>query len=200
LLLEGTLRSVPPSGHIAGIYAKGDRSVGVHKPPGNEELEGVKDVQIAIDDIAHGALNDVAINVIREYRGRGIRVAGARTLSSDAEWRYVNVRRLLIMIEEAIDEQTQWTVFEPNNPDTWRAIDRVSRSLLDRLWRRGMLDGATPGEAYSVRCDETTNPPAEIEQGRTTCEIGVLPPWPAEFVVVRIGKSQGGTEILERET
>lgn len=200
LLLEGSLRSVPPSGHIAGVYAKGDRFVGVHKPPANEELDGVKDVQIEIDDIAHGALNDVAINVIREYRGRGIRVAGARTLSSDAEWRYVNVRRLLIMIEEAIDEQTQWTVFEPNHPDTWRAIDRVARAFLDGLWRRGMLDGATPAEAYSVRCDETTNPQAEIAQGRATCEIGVLPPWPAEFVVVRIGKSQGGTEILERET
>lgn len=200
LRLEGGLRSVPPSGHIAGIYAKGDRSVGVHKPPANEELEGVKDVQIAIDDIAHGALNDVGINVIREYRGRGVRVAGARTMSSDADWRYVNVRRLLIMIEETIDEQTQWTVFEPNNPDTWRAIDRVTRSFLDRLWRRGMLDGATAAEAYSVRCDGTTNPPEEIEQGRTICEVGVLPPWPAEFVVVRIGKSQGGTEILERET
>ena len=85
-------------------------------------------------------------------------------------------------------------------PDTWRAIDRVSRSLLDRLWRRGMLDGATAAAAYSVRCDETTNPPEEVEQGRTICEVGVLPPWPAEFVVVRIGKSQGGTEILERET
>jgi hypothetical protein len=200
LRLDGVLRTVPPSGHIAGIYAKGDRFVGVHKPPANEELEGVKDVQITIDDIAHGALNDVGINVIREYRGRGVRVAGARTLSSDAEWLYVNVRRLLIMIEETIDEQTQWTVFEPNNPDTWRAIDRVTRSFLDGLWRRGMLDGATAAEAYSVRCDETTNPPEEVEQGRTICEVGVLPPWPAEFVVVRIGKSQGGTEILERET
>ena len=197
LQLEGILRSVPPSGHVAGIYARGDLRLGVHKPPANEELEGVKDVQVEVDDISHGALNDVGVNVIRTYRGRGVRVAGARTLSSDAEWRYVNVRRLLIMIEEALDEQTQWTVFEPNNPDLWRQMDRVARSFLQRLWRRGMLDGATPEEAYSVRCDEATNPPQETDAGRMICEIGVLPPWPAEFVVVRIGKTEGGTEILE---
>jgi len=200
LQLEGQLRSIPPSGHVAGIYAKGDRLIGVHKPPANEELESVKDVQVVLDDIAHGALNDAGINVIRDYRGRGVRVAGARTLSSDTEWRYVNVRRLLIMIEEAIDEQTQWTVFEPNNPDVWRSIDRVVRAFLDRLWRRGMLDGATPDAAYSVRCDETTNPPEETARGRVICEVGVLPPWPAEFVVVRIGRTEGATEILERET
>lgn len=196
LNLEGLLRSVPPSGHIAGIYARGDRRVGVHKPPANEELEAVKDVQVTVDDIDHGALNDSGVNVIRPYRGRGVRVAGARTLNAE-EWRYINVRRLLIMIEEAIDEQTQWTVFEPNNPDLWRDLERVVRSFLETIWRRGMLDGATPEEAFSVRCDETTNPQNETDLGRVICEVGVLPPWPAEFVVVRIGKTEGGTEILE---
>lgn len=197
LNLEGLLRSVPPSGHVAGIYARGDRRVGVHKPPANEELEGVKDVQVKLEDIEHGDLNDRGINVIRPYRGRGVRVAGARTLDDSPEWRYVNVRRLLIMIEEAIDEQTQWTVFEPNNRDLWRDIERVARSFLETLWRRGMLDGATPEEAFFVRCDESTNPQAEIDVGRVTCEIGVLPPWPAEFVILRIGKTEGGTEVLE---
>ncbi len=197
LRIGGLLRSVPPSGHVAGIYARGDNRVGVHKPPANEELESAKDVQIAVDDVTHGALNDREINVIRSYRGRGVRLMGARTLSSDSLWRYINVRRLLIMIEEAIDEQTQWTVFEPNNPDLWREIDRVARSFLETIWRRGMLDGATAEEAYSVRCDEKTNTPEETDAGRVICEIGVLPPWPAEFVVVRIGKTEGNTEILE---
>lgn len=198
LRLEGLLRSVPPSGHVAGIYARGDRRVGVHKPPANEELEGVKDVQVFLEDVDHGALNDRGINVIRPYRGRGVRVAGARTLTPpSSEWRFVNVRRLLIMIEEAIDEQTQWTVFEPNNRDLWSDIARVARSFLETIWLRGMLDGATPEEAFSVRCDETTNPESERDLGRVICEIGVLPPWPAEFVVVRIGKTDGGTEIIE---
>jgi phage tail sheath protein FI len=198
LHLEGLLRAIPPSGHVAGIYARGDRRVGVHKPPANEELLGVKDVRVALDDEMHGDLNEQGVNVIRPYRGRSIRVAGARTLClKDPSWRYVNVRRLLIMIEEAIEEQTQWAVFEPNNPSLWREIDRVARAFLNDLWRRGMLDGATSDEAYSVRCDETTNPPTETEMGRLICEIGVQPPWPAEFVIVRIGKTEGSTEIIE---
>ena len=195
--LEGLLRPVPPSGHVAGVYARADQQVGVHKPPANERIEGAQDVSTPVDDIAHGDLNDRAVNVIRSYNGRGVRVAGARTLSSDMEWRYVNVRRLLIMIAEAIDEGTQWTVFEPNNPDLWREVDRVARSFLDGLWRRGMLDGATAEEAYFVRCDETTNPPEDTELGLMICLIGVQPPWPAEFVIVRIGKTESGTEILE---
>jgi phage tail sheath protein FI len=199
LKLEGILRSVPPSGHVAGIYARGDLRVGVHKPPANEELEGVKDVEVLLEDVDHGPLNDRGVNVIRPYRGRGVRVAGARTLSSSAqsEYRFLNIRRLLIMIEEAIDEQTQWTVFEPNDRDLWRDIERVARSFLETIWRLGMLDGATPEEAFFVRCDETTNPQADVDNGRMTCEIGLLPPWPAEFVIVRIGKTEGRTEIIE---
>jgi hypothetical protein len=197
LKLQGLLRAIPPSGHVAGIYARGDRRIGVHKPPANELVEAVKDVKTEVDETIHGILNDNSVNVIRTFSGRGIRVAGARTLSRDTDWLYVNVRRLLIMIEEAIDEATQWTVFEPNNPDLWREIDREVRSFLNTLWRRGMLDGATAEDAYFVRCDETTNPPEEVENGRVTCLVGVQPPWPAEFVVVRIGKTQGATEIVE---
>jgi phage tail sheath protein FI len=197
LRLEGLLRPIPPCGHVAGVYARGDLAIGVHKPPANEALEAVKDVQDAVNDIHHGDLNTQQVNVIRSYSGRGVRIAGARTLSSESEWRYINVRRLLIMIEERIDEQLQWTVFEPNNPALWREVDRVARSFLELLWQRGMLDGATAEEAYYVRCDEATNPPQETDQGRLVCEIGVLPPWPAEFVIVRIGITENGTEILE---
>jgi hypothetical protein len=193
------LRSVPPSGHVAGIYARGDRQVGVHKPPANAVVEGAQDVSAATDDIAHGTLNDHGVNVIRFFHGRGVRVGGARTLTDDPLWRYINVRRLLIMIEEALDEETQWTVFEPNNPELWRQVDRVVRSYLDDLWRRGMLDGATAEEAYLVQCDANTNPPQVTEAGRMVCLIGVQPPWPAEFVVVRIGKTESGTEISEAQ-
>ncbi len=191
LLLE-----VPPSGHLAGICARVDLRTGVHKPPANEVPEGVEDVVLAIDEYDHGRLNDAGVNVVRAFPGRGLRVAGARTTASDTEWRYLNVRRLLLMIRAAIDRKTRWAVFEPHNRELWREIERVVRAFLDRLWRRGMLTGATAAAAYSVRCDAATNPPEEVERGRLVCEVGVRPPWPAEFVVVRLGKTEGGVEIL----
>ncbi|MCA9911074.1 MAG: phage tail sheath family protein, partial [Anaerolineae bacterium] len=157
----------------------------------------VKDVAEPIDEIIHGVLNEKQVNVLRAYPGRGIRIGGAVTLSSDTLVRYINVRRLLLMIAESIDESTQWTVFEPNNPELWAEIARSARTFLDGIWRAGMLDGATAQEAYSVRCDETTNPPEDTERGLLQCEIGVLPPYPAEFVIVRIGKTDGGTDIRE---
>lgn len=184
---DGPLRALPPCGHVAGIYARGDLRTGVHKPPANERLDNAAALTAATGDAAHGELNDGGVNVIRTAGAR-IRVLGARTLSGDADWRYVNVRRLLSMIEESIEESAAWAVFEPSAPPLWREIDRVVRGLLDGLWRRGMLDGATADEAYSVRCDETTNTP---DEGEVVCLVGVLPPWPAEFVTVRIGITQG---------
>lgn len=198
LRLRGLLRAVPPSGHVAGIFAGTDLRTGVHKPPANEEVEGVKALMAEMGDVVHGELNDRSINVLRTVPGRGIRVSGARTLSSDPVWRYVNVRRLLLMIEKSIDHGIQWSVFEPNAQDLWREVDRVVRSFLERLRRRGILDGATSAESYLVRCDETTNPSDARDVGRLTCLVGVLPPWPAEFVVVRIGKTEALTEIEER--
>ncbi len=196
--LAGVLRAVPPSGHIAGVYARTDLAQGVHTPPANAVVEGVRDLTVQVDDDIHGDLNLAGVNVVRVVPGRGVRVMGARTLASpDPLWRYVNVRRLMIMIEQAIDEQTQWTVFEPNDRDLWREIDRVARSFLNDLWQRGMLDGATADEAYFVRCDETTNPPEALDLGRITCLIGVQPPWPAEFIVVRIGKMESGRFVVE---
>jgi uncharacterized protein len=196
----GDLRAVPPSGHVAGVFARVDLTVGVHKPPANEPVERVEDLTVAVDDPAHGILNDSGVNVLRALPARGIRVAGARTLSDpgdDPSWRFVNVRRLVLMVERWIDANSQWIPFEPNNPALWVEMDRVVRRFLDGLWRQGMLDGARAEEAYYVRCDDTTNPDAETAAGRIICEIGLQPPWPAEFVVVRIGRTEGGTQILE---
>jgi phage tail sheath protein FI len=198
LRLSGLVRFVPPSGHVAGMIARTDRLRGVHKPPANEVLEGVYDLAVAIDQDAHGRLNREGINAIRIVPGRGTLVLGARTLSDDPRWRYVNVRRLFSMIEEALDEQMQWAVFEPNNPRLWRQIDRAVRGLLERMYRAGMLDGETSDDAYLVRCDEDTNPPEVTDLGRVTCVIGLQPPYPAEFVIVRIGVTRSGIEIEEK--
>lgn len=197
LVLSGIVRRIPPSVHVAGIYARGDLAKGVHTPPANQVLEGVMAINAVIDDRVYGYLNEQGIDVIRPYSGRGIRVSGARTLSSDTELRYINVRRLLMMIIEVIDERSQDLVFEPHNPELWRRIERVGGAFLDQIWRAGMLDGATAADAYYLRCDTETNPPEEQDQGRVMALIGVNPPWPAEFVVVRIGFTESGATLLE---
>lgn len=197
--LQGLLRTVPPSGHAAGVLARSDLRSGVAKPPANEVVEGAADLADRLEDVEHGRLNDLGVNVLRPFPSRGIRIAGARTAASDAALRYLNVRRLLIAIAEALDEQMQWVVFEPNDRTLWQDVDRVVRAYLDGLWRGGQLDGATADEAYSVLCDETTNPPEEREAGRVTCLVGVRPPWPAEFVVVRIARTESGIEVLGNE-
>ncbi len=188
---------VPASGHCAGMTARVDLSAGVHKPPANERLEDAVAPILDVDGPIHGMLNDAGVNLIRAYPKRGVRVAGARTLVDYAPdhrvWQFVNVRRLLLMIEHSIVRSTQWVVFEPNRPDRWRAIDRVVRNFLDGLWRAGKLDGASATQAYSVVCDETSNPPEEIDLGKMICVIGVQPPKPAEFVVVRLGRTADQT-------
>lgn len=199
LALRGPVRAVPPSGHVAGMFARVDRRRGVHKPPANEALEGVYDTGRQLDAPTHGLLNDAGVNAIRAIPGRGILVLGTRTLDPDFTWRYVNVRRLFLMIEQALDQELQSLVFEPNNPQLWREIRRAVSGFLDRLWQLGMLDGDAAADAYVVRCDDTTNPPWETEQGRVTCTIGVQPPYPAEFVIVRIGVTRDGVEIRTDE-
>jgi phage tail sheath protein FI len=181
---------------MAGIYARVEMGVGPHKAPANEIVEGAQDLTIIVDDATHGLLNDNNVNVIRAYLGRELRAAGARTVSSDAAWRYIGTRRLFIMLERSIRANAQWIVFEPNNPALWARVDTLIRSFLEDLWQRGFLDGATRADAYTVRCDATTNQPAETDAGRVICEIGVLPPWPAEFVIVRIGITEGGVEMI----
>jgi phage tail sheath protein FI len=199
LLLSGLVRQIPPSGHVAGIYARTDLRRGVQKPPANEPLDGVLDVAFAVDERAHGELNDNGVNAIRPIAGRGILVLGARTLSDDLRWRYVNVRRLFAYIEEVLDEQMQWATFEPGNQRLWSEIDRSVSGFLETLYREGRLDGATPEHAYFVRCDASTNPPWETEAGRVTCVVGIQPPFPAEFVVVRIGVTRNGIDLQDEE-
>jgi phage tail sheath protein FI len=196
LQLEGIVRSIPPSGHMAGIFARVEQTTGVHKPPANEIVEGAEDVVTSLGDIVHGLLNDEQVNVIRPFSGRRVRVAGGRTVSDAPAWRFLNVRRLFIAIERSVRMNLQWIAFEPSNPGLWLQVDRVMRSFLEGLWMRGLLDGDTRDAAYSVTCDATTNPGPETDNGRVICEIGVLPPWPAEFVTVRIGITEGGVEML----
>ena len=188
---------VPPSGHMAGIWARSDATRGVHKAPANEVVRGAIQLETNITRSEHDLLNPNGINAIRSFPGRGIRVWGARTLSSDPAWRYINVRRLFNFLEESIMGGTQWVVFEPNDYDLWQRIRRTIASFLVRQWRDGALFGATPGEAFYVKCDDETNPSEFIDAGQVTCEIGVAPVKPAEFVVFRLAQFSGGAALTE---
>ena len=178
--------SAPPSGFLAGIYARTDVARGVHKAPANEVIRSIRGFESAISKREQDILNPENINVLRAFPGRGNRVWGARVLTSDPAWRYVNVRRLFIMIEESIDEGTQWVVFEPNDEPLWaRVRQSVSRFLMTQ-WRIGALQGATADEAFFVVCDRSTMTQDDIDNGRLICEIGIAPVKPAEFVIFRI--------------
>ena len=183
---------VPPSGHMAGIWARNDESRGVWKAPANEVIAGALDVETRITKLEQGLLNPIGVNCIRPFGTRGIRVWGARTLSSDPSWRYVNVRRLFNMIETSVMEGTQWVVFEPNDQALWQRVKRTVSAFLLGLWRDGALFGATPEQAYFVKCDAETNPPESIDEGRLIVEIGIAPVKPAEFVIFRISQWAGG--------
>jgi phage tail sheath protein FI len=188
---------VPPSGHMAGIWARNDATRGVHKAPANEVVRGAITIELNITRGEHDLLNPQGINVIRSFPGRGIRVWGARTLSSDPAWRYINVRRLFNYLEESIMQGTQWVVFEPNDFDLWQRIRRTISAFLVRQWRDGALFGQTPAEAFYVKCDSETNPAEMIDAGQVTCEIGIAPVKPAEFVVFRLAQFSGGTSLAE---
>ncbi len=187
---------VPPSGHMAGVWARTDNTRGVHKAPANEVVLGVNGLAFQITHEEQGGLNQRGINCIRSFPGRGIRVWGARTLSSDPEWRYLNVRRLFNYISESIMEGTQWAVFEPNDERLWIRLRISVSSFLTRTWREGALFGATPDEAFYVKCDGETNPPEVIDAGQVVMEIGISPVKPAEFVIFRISQyTAGASEI-----
>lgn len=179
---------VPPSGHVAGLWARVDESRGVWKAPANETLRGVLDVELDITKEEQGLLNPIGINCIRPFGTRGIRVWGARTLSSDSDWRYLNVRRLFNMVETTIMDGTQWAVFEPNDVRLWEGVKRTLNAFLRGLWREGALFGATPEQAFYVKCDAETNPPESIDEGKLVVEVGLAPVKPAEFVVFRIAQ------------
>ena len=190
---------VPPSGHLVGIMARVDTERGVHKAPANELVMGITGLSQNINRIEQGQYNDRGINVIREFKDRGIRVWGARTLAtkSDPSWKYINVRRLFIMVEQSIMVGSQWAVFEPNDNTLWKKLTRDVRSYLMRVWRSGALFGQTPEEAFYVKCDSETNPRYLIDAGQVNVQIGICPVKPAEFVVFSIGQWDGGGLIEE---
>lgn len=188
---------VPPSGYIAGIYARSDTERGVHKAPANEVIRGVMGVEMQVTKSEQDILNPNSVNCIRAFPGRGIRVWGARTLSSDASWRYINVRRLFNFVEESIKRGTQWTVFEPNDQLLWSRIRRDINAFLTTVWSSGALFGRTPAEAFFVKCDEENNPPAARDLGQVFIEIGIAPVKPAEFVIFRISQWASGGETSE---
>jgi phage tail sheath protein FI len=189
-------RPVPPCGHVAGIYARSDARVGVFKAPANEELLGVLDLEFAVDAALQEGLNPEGINCLRAFPGRGLRVWGARTLSLDANWRYISVRRLFLTLTRWIERSLGWAAFEPNTPRLWLRIQRELNVYLARLWEAGALKGASPAEAFYVKCDAETNPTDEREQGRVTTEIGLAAAAPAEFVVVRIVHRPGAAQLI----
>ena len=179
-------RLVPPCGHVAGVFARSDARVGVFKAPANEELLGVLDLELPVDNQAQSELNPQNINCLRATAGRGIRVWGARTISSDPNWRYVNVRRTVLTLQRWIDANMSWANFEPNTPRLWVRIKRELSSYLNALWQAGALAGQTPEQAFYIKCDAETNPSEVREAGQTVTEIGLAPSAPAEFIVVRV--------------
>ncbi|WP_086828366.1 phage tail sheath family protein [Allokutzneria sp. NRRL B-24872] len=195
--LSGKTREVPPSGHLAGIWARSDATRGVHKAPANEQLRGVVALELAITKSEHDALNPIGLNCLRAFPGQGIRVWGARTLSSDPEWRYLNVRRLFNYVEKSILQGTNWVVFEPNDPKLWDSVKRTITMFLRGVWRDGALFGRTPNESFYVKCDEENNPQENRDNGILTVEIGIAPVKPAEFVVFRISQYAEGAGLEE---
>jgi len=189
--------SVPPGGHIAGIYARSDNERGVHKAPANEVVRGASNLEFQITKGEQDILNPRGVNVIRAFPGRGILVWGARTLSSDPLWKYINVRRLFIFVEGSIEAGTQWVVFEPNDEKLWARVRATISQFLTGVWHNGALMGTKPEEAFFVKCDRTTMTQDDIDNGRLVCIIGIAPVKPAEFVIFRIAQWQGGSAVTE---
>lgn len=187
----------PPSGHVAGIYARSDVERGVHKAPANEVVQGANALQFKITKREQDLLNPRGVNCLRLFPGRGILVWGARTCSRNSLWKYVNVRRLFLYLEESIEEGTQWVVFEPNDERLWARVKQTITQFLTRVWRDGMLMGKKVEEAFFVKCDRTTMTQDDIDNGRLIVLIGVAPVKPAEFVIFRIAQWTGGSQVTE---
>lgn len=183
---------IPPSGHIAGIYSRSDARTGVFKAPANEEVLGALDLGITkesslvVNNHIQDQLNPEGINCLRAFPGRGIRVWGARTLSRDVEWRYINVRRLVVTMNRWIEMNMAWASFESNTPQLWVRIKRELNAYLTELWQAGALAGQKAEDAFFVKCDAETNPPEIREAGQSVTLIGLAALSPAEFLIVRI--------------
>jgi phage tail sheath protein FI len=186
-----TTKLVPPSGHVVGVYNRSDAERGAHKAPANEVVLGAIDLELNLSRGEQDVLNPIGVNCIRAFPGRGIRVWGGRTLSSDGAWRYVNVRRLFVMVEASMDAGLQWVVFEPNDSGLWARVRRDVTSFLKVVWRSGALFGDTPEQAFYVKCDEELNPPEIRDLGQLIIEVGLAPVKPAEFVIFRITQWAG---------
>jgi phage tail sheath protein FI len=199
--LTGNEKPIAPSGHMAGIYARVDNERGVHKAPANEVIRGINALETLVTKGEQEILNPAPlhINVLRDFRaqGRGMRVWGARVLTSDQSFKYINVRRLFIFIEESIEEGLQDYVFEPNNDELWARVRQSITNFLMRIWRDGALLARTPEEAFFVQCDRTTMTQDDIDNGRLICIVGIAPVKPAEFIIIRIGQFPGGGFVEE---
>lgn len=187
-LVSGRIEAFPPSGYAMGIYARSDNTVGVHKAPANEVVRNITEVALPFTAAEQDVLNPVGVNLIRDLTPRGIRLWGARTISSDQEWKYVNFRRLFIYIEHSIDLGTQWVVFEPNNEALWAKVVETITPFLIGVWKSGALLGTKPEDAFFVHCDRSTMSQDDLDNGRLICEIGLAPVAPAEFVIFKIGQ------------
>ncbi len=182
--------AVPPCGHVMGVWSRTDETRGVYKAPANETPRGVVGLAYETNFREQELLNPLGINCIRSFPNRGIKIWGARTLvePDKTEWRYISVRRLISYVEKSIELGTQWVVFEPNDEDLWGRVTRVVTNFLERLWREGALFGASPEEAFYVKCDRELNTPETVMLGRLYVEIGICPVRPAEFVIFRISQ------------
>ncbi|GHO83194.1 phage tail sheath subtilisin-like domain-containing protein [Dictyobacter formicarum] len=187
---------VPPSGHLAGIYARSDSQRGVHKAPANEFITGARGLETLLSDTDQGVLNNIGVNVLRIFPGQPPVVWGARTTAplDQVAWRYINVRRLFIFVEQSLIESLRWAVFEPNNPGLWKKLERTISEFLSRVWRSGALFGKKASDAFYVKIDEELNPPSVQELGQIIIEIGIAPVRPAEFVIVRVAMWDGGSQ------
>jgi phage tail sheath protein FI len=185
---------MPPSGHMGGVWARSDNTRGVHKAPANEVVRGATGLAYNVTKGEQDTLNPFGVNCVRAFPGMGIRVWGARTLSSNPSWRYINVRRLFNFVEKSIERGTQWVVFEPNEPRLWGRVRRDVTAFLTMVWRGGALFGTSPSEAFFVKCDSETNPTESRDLGRLIIEIGMAPVKPAEFVIFRIFQWAPGQE------
>lgn len=186
---DGAVRMLPPSGAVAGLLARMDLAEGPQRAPANRPLRAVEALSQPVDDPTHALLNDLGINVLRATPERGIAPQGARTLSSDAEWRFLNVRRLVLMIAESIEQAHQWAVFEPNNRVLRDALTHSLNAWLSALWRRGAFAGDSPAAAFAVKCDAENNPPEVVDAGQVVAQIAIAPVRPYEFIRLRLGRT-----------
>jgi len=186
----GGTRKLPPSGIMAGIYALTENTVGVHQAPANQPIVGAVDLSVRVTEDHLGSLNAEAVNCFRVQRG--IRPWGARSASSDPDWRYINVRRLFIMLRRAMEVGMAWATFEPNSQRTWSSVEGMTKSFLSQLYQMGMFAGGKAEEAFFVKCDEEINSPEVVDRGQLICQIGVAPVVPAEFIMIEVVQSIGG--------